>query len=58
MLAPRGDEYVVESLFQGYVGRGVLHQALFDRTNVGVRGNSSDVEVTLDQIELTESGAA
>ncbi len=56
MLAPRGDEYVVENLFQGYIDRGVLDQALFDLTNVDVRGNSSDTDVTLDQIELTESG--
>jgi hypothetical protein len=56
MLAPRGDEYVVENLFQGYVDQGVLDQALFDLTNVDVRGNSSDTDVSLDQIELTESG--
>ena len=56
MLAPRGDRYVVENRFQGYVERGVLDQALFDLTNVDVRGNSSDTNVALDQVELTESG--
>ncbi len=56
MLAPRGNEYVVENLFQGYVERGVLDQALFDLTSVDVRGNSSDTDVVLDQIELTERG--
>ena len=30
MLAPRGEGYIVENLFQGYVERGVLEQALFD----------------------------
>ncbi len=58
MLAPRGDEYVVENLFRGYVDRGILDQALLDLTNVDVRGNSSATDVNLDQIELTESGAA
>jgi len=56
MLAPRGDEYVIENLFQGYVDRGVLDQALFDLTNVDVRGNSSNTNLSLDRIELTESG--
>jgi hypothetical protein len=56
MLAPRGDQYVIENRFQGYVERGVLDQALFDLTNVDVRGDSSDTDVALDQVELTESG--
>ncbi len=56
MLAPRGEEYVVENLFQGYVERGVLDQALFDLASTDVGGNSSDVEVSLEQVELTESG--
>jgi hypothetical protein len=56
MLAPRGEGYVIKNLFQGYVERGVLDQALFDLTNTDVRGNSSDVDVTLDRVELTQSG--
>jgi hypothetical protein len=56
MLAPRGEGYVIENLFQGYVERGVLDQALFDLTSVDVRGNSSDIDVTLGRVELTESG--
>jgi hypothetical protein len=56
MLAPRGNQYVIENRFQGYVERGVLDQALFDLTNVDVRGNSSDTDMVLDQVELTESG--
>jgi hypothetical protein len=56
MLAPRGDGYVIESLFRGYVEKGVLDQALFDLTNVDVGGNSSKTNLTLDQVELTESG--
>jgi hypothetical protein len=56
MLAPRGEQYVIENLFQGYVEEGVLSQALFDLSNTDVQGNSSDVELELDQIELTESG--
>jgi hypothetical protein len=58
MLAPRGEGYVIENLFQGYVERGVLDQALFDLTNTDVRGNSSDVDVILDRVELTESGSS
>ena len=56
MLAPRGEEYVVENLFQGYVERGVLDQALFDLASADVGGNSSDADLTLDRVELTESG--
>jgi hypothetical protein len=56
MLAPRGDQYVIENLFQGYVERGVLNQALFDLTRNDTGGNSSDTDVSLDRIELTESG--
>ncbi len=56
MLAPRGEGYVIENLFQGYVERGVLDQALFDLAASDVGGNSSDVEVLLDRVELTESG--
>jgi hypothetical protein len=58
MLAPRGEGYVIENLFQGYVERGVLDQALFDLAASHVGGNSSDVEVLLDRVELTESGGA
>jgi hypothetical protein len=56
MLAPRGEGYVIENLFQGYVERGVLDQALFDLAASDFGGNSSDVEVLLDRVELTESG--
>jgi hypothetical protein len=56
MLAPRGQGYVVENLFQGYVDRGVLDQALFDLTRADVGGNSSDIDIVLDRVELTESG--
>jgi len=56
MLAPRGDRYVIENLFQGYVERGVLNQALFDLTRNDTGGDSSDVDVGLDRVELAESG--
>ena len=56
MLAPRGDRYVIENLFQGYVERGVLNQALFDLTRNDTGGNSSDIDVGLDRVELAESG--
>jgi hypothetical protein len=56
MLAPCGQGYVVENLFQGYVDRGVLEQAFFDLTRSDVGGNSSDIDVVLDRVELTETG--
>jgi hypothetical protein len=56
MLAPRRDRYVIENLFQGYVERGVLNQALFDLTRNDTGGNSSDVDVGLERVELAESG--
>lgn len=55
-LAPRGDEYVIENLYQGYVPQPVLNQALFDLTSNDVEGNTSDIDVVLGRIELTESG--
>jgi hypothetical protein len=58
MLAPRGDRYVIENLFQGYVERGVLNQALFDLTRNDTGGNSSDIDVGLDRVELAESGGS
>ena len=57
MLAPSGDQYVITNLFQGYVPRTVLSQALFDLAAIQVEDNTSDIDVTLDQIELTETGS-
>jgi hypothetical protein len=56
MLAPSGDEYVITNLFQGYVPRPVLSQALFDLSAMQVESNTSDVDVILEQVELTETG--
>ncbi len=56
MLAPRGEDYIVENLFQGYIDRGVLDQALFDLSAIQVESNTSDLDVVLEQIELTETG--
>jgi hypothetical protein len=56
MLAPSGDEYVVTNLFQGYVPRPVLSQALFDLAAVQVEDNTSDANVTLDQVQTTDKG--
>jgi hypothetical protein len=56
MLAPSGKQYVITNLFQGYVSRPVLSQALFDLSAVQVEDNTSDVDVTLEQIELTQTG--
>jgi hypothetical protein len=56
MLAPSGDQYVITNLYQGYVPRAILDQALFDLSAIQVESNTSDVDVTLEQVELTETG--
>ena len=56
MMAPREEEYVIENLFQGYVEQEVLDQALFDLARTDVGGNSSDVALDLEGLELTETG--
>lgn len=55
-LVPSEDEYVIENLYQGYVPKVVLNQALFDLSSADVEGNTSDIAVELGQIELTETG--
>lgn len=55
-LAPRGEQYVIENLFQGYLPQPVLNQALFDLSANEVEGNTSDVDVGLDRIELAGDG--
>ena len=56
MLAPSGDQYVITNLYQGYVSPPVLSQALYDLSSVQVEDNTSDLDVVLVQLELTESG--
>jgi hypothetical protein len=56
MLAPSGDEYVITNLYEGYVPQPVLSQALFDLAAVQVEDNTSDVNVTLDQVQTTDEG--
>lgn len=56
MLAPAGEQYMITNLYQGYVERGVLDQALFDLTSIEVASNTSDTDVELETVELTESG--
>ena len=60
MLRPSGDksgdEYVITNLYQGYVPRPVLSQALFDLQAVQVNDNTSDYAVALDQVQLTDKG--
>jgi hypothetical protein len=54
--SPSGDEYVITNLFEGYVPKPVLSQALFDLAAVQVEDNTSDVNVTLEQVQTTEEG--
>jgi hypothetical protein len=60
MLAPSGneggDDYVITNLFEGYVPRPVLSQALFDLAAVNVEDNTSDANVSLDQVQTTDKG--
>jgi hypothetical protein len=56
MLAPSGDRYVITNLYQGYVSPPVLSQALYDLSSVQVEDNTSDIDVVLEQLELTETG--
>ena len=57
MLAPTsGGEYVITNLFQGYTPQVVLSQALFDLAAVEVEDNTSDVDVVLETVELTDEG--
>src|SRR5215204_1503731 len=56
MLAPSGEEYVITNLFEGYVPRPVLSEALFDLAAVQVEDNTSDVDVTLEQVQTTDKG--
>ena len=55
-LAPSGEQYVIDNLFQGYTPRAVLSQALFDLSATEVESNTSDVDVQIEQLELTDSG--
>jgi hypothetical protein len=55
-LAPNEDQYVIDNLFQGYTPRAVLSQALFDLSATEVESNTSDVDVVIEHLELTESG--
>jgi hypothetical protein len=56
MLAPGGEEYIIENLYQGYLPQPVLNQSLFDLSSIDVEGNTSDIDVKLDRIALTETG--
>lgn len=56
MLAPSGDRYVITNLYQGYVSPPVLSQALYDLSSVQVEDNTSDTDVVIEQLELTETG--
>jgi len=57
-LAPasNGDGYLIKNLFQGYVPRPVINQALFDLSAVQVENDTSDMNVTLEQLDLAQSG--
>lgn len=57
MLAPTSDgRYVITNLFQGYTPQAVLSQALFDLAAVEVEDNTSDVDVVIETVELTDGG--
>lgn len=55
-LAPAEEGYEIKNLFQGFTPREVLSQALFDLTANDVRSNTSDIDVSIEQLELTDEG--
>ena len=55
-LAPAEEGYEIQNLYQGYTPREVLSQALFDLTAANVSSNTSDIDVTIEQLELTDEG--
>ena len=57
MLAPTSDgRYVFTNLFQGYTPQAVLSQALFDLAAVEVEDNTSDVDVVIETVDITDTG--
>ncbi|MBA2694085.1 MAG: hypothetical protein H0U65_16595 [Rubrobacter sp.] len=55
-MAPSGDGYVILNRLHGYTPQPVLSQILFDLSSIEVADNSSDTQVGVDAVELTESG--
>jgi hypothetical protein len=55
-LAPQENGYLIENLFQGYVPKPVLDQALLDLSASENQSNTSDVDVTISELKLTDSG--
>ena len=55
-LAPSGSSYTIENLFEGYVTKPVLDQAVFDLASTNNGSNTSKVDVNLTQVKLTASG--
>jgi hypothetical protein len=55
-MAPSGDGYVVLNRYQGYVSQPVLSQALFNLSSIEVADNSSDTQVGVEEVQLTQSG--
>jgi hypothetical protein len=56
ILAPREEGYFIENLWQGYVERGVINQALFQLASEELPGNASRFAVTLENVQLTPEG--
>lgn len=55
-MAPSGDGYVVLNRYQGYVSQPVLSQALFNLSSIEVADNTSDAQVGVEEVQLTQSG--
>jgi hypothetical protein len=55
-MAPSGEGYVILNRLQGYVPQPVLSQVLFDLSSIEVEDNTSDTQVGVEAVELTESG--
>ncbi|MBA2443071.1 MAG: hypothetical protein H0V53_11800 [Rubrobacter sp.] len=58
LLAPRGEEYYYENVFQGYVPQEVLDQALFDVSGAATGDDAAGGGVILERAELSADGNA
>lgn len=55
-LVPGDQQYIIDNLYQGYLPQPVLNQALFELSSIDIEGNTSDINVQLDRLSLTETG--
>lgn len=55
-MAPSGDGYAILNRFDGFTPQPVLSQALFNLSSIEVADNTSDTQVSVEEVELTAEG--